>query len=81
MTAGWRERRSGRASGAVAAVAAVLLLAACTPAGPSAGAGAVPPQQTALPGQVTTLDTMPALRSVFNHDQGDPRLVLIFSPT
>jgi hypothetical protein len=57
-----------------AAVAASLVLAACTatssadkPAGPH--------------GSVISLTRISTLRSVFNRDAGHPRLMLIFSPT
>jgi hypothetical protein len=68
-----------------AAVAAVLVLAACsatlTPAG--SGAPAVTPSRSvgSPNGKVIALDNISTLRTLFNRDSGHPRLILIFSPT
>lgn len=61
---------------AMAAVVVTLVLASCAPAGPSGGTGT-----TAGAGRVITLDTISALKSLFNRDDGHPRLIVIFSPT
>jgi hypothetical protein len=58
-----------------AAAAGCLLLASCA-------AGQPAHQQAASPhGKVIALTSMSALRSVFDRENGHPRLVLIFSPT
>jgi hypothetical protein len=62
---------------AIAAAAAVgcLLLGSCA-AGPPVHRQAASPH-----GKVIALTSMSALRSVFDRENGHPRLVLIFSPT
>jgi hypothetical protein len=60
----------------MAAAAVSLALASCTQAAPPAGQGAA-----ARSGGVISLNQITALKSVFNRDDGHPRLVLIFSPT
>jgi hypothetical protein len=69
MPGGWRGRLRRWA-----AAAACLALAACTTAAP--GHGTVPRS-----GGVISLTQISTLRSLFNRDNGHPRLVLIFSPT
>jgi hypothetical protein len=73
-----RQRRSRRLGWAVpiAAAAAVsaMTLASCSAPGPAA-------RPAAADTRVVSLSGIGALRSVFNHDDGHPRLVLIFSPT
>lgn len=70
-----RTRRPGWAT-CIAAAAAVagLALASCSAPGPAA-------KPAAAGTRVISLAGIGALRSVFNHDAGHPRLVLIFSPT
>jgi hypothetical protein len=54
-----------------------FLVAAC------ASAPALPTQRPGAPqgGRVIALNSIATLRSLFNHDQGHTRLVLILSPT
>jgi hypothetical protein len=61
---------------AIAASAAAVLLVACTSAAPAAGPG-----PSSRSSSVITLNGISTLKSLFNHDDGHPRLVLIFSPT
>jgi hypothetical protein len=60
----------------MAAAAVSLALASCTQTAPPAGPGAA-----ARSGDVISLNKITTLKSVFNRDDGHPRLVLIFSPT
>jgi len=53
-----------------------LALASCTQTPPPAGQGA-----GARSGSVMSLNQISTLKSLFNRDDGHPRLVLIFSPT
>ena len=88
-----RKQLKWRAARAMAAAAAVVpLLASCTSAGPALGPPASPqgssaaasaqgPAAGARTGAVVSLTTIGPLRSLFNRDNGHPRLVLIFSPT
>jgi hypothetical protein len=73
--AGRRGLRS-RLAGVIAAVAAALVLASCTPAAPAASPGAA-----SRSGSVISLNDISALKSLFNRDDGHTRLILIFSPT
>lgn len=75
MRIAWRKRLTSRAAVVAAAVAAGSVLASCSPAAPSAGPGA------SRSGGVVSLTRISTLRSLFNRDNGHPRLVLIFSPT
>jgi hypothetical protein len=82
MTAGLRPRRPRRAGAVSAAVAAALVLAACTTATPAGVSGSAPSRRAGLhASQVTALNAISTLRMVFYRDMGHPRLVLIFSPT
>jgi hypothetical protein len=66
-----------------AASAAGLAVASCTPgAAPAGQAVASPgPGTAARNGGVISLTGISTLKSLFNRDNGHPRLVLIFSPT
>jgi hypothetical protein len=83
MRIAWRKRLTSRAAAVAAAVAAGAVLAACTSAAPTPGAGAGPgsPGAASRSGGVISLTSISTLRSLFNSDNGHPRLVLIFSPT
>jgi hypothetical protein len=50
-------------------------------AAPSAAAASPSPAAAAPSGGVISLTAISTLRSLFNRDNGHPRLVLIFSPT
>lgn len=76
MALAWWKRWGLRARGAVAPIAAAGLLAGCAATAPAAS-----PRPGSSHGSVTTLARMSILRSLFNREQGHPRLVLIFSPT
>jgi hypothetical protein len=60
-----------------AALVVAFLVAGCT------SAPAFPIHRPGAPqgGRVIALDSMSTLRSLFNHDQGRTRLLLILSPT
>ena len=77
MGTAWRARLGSRVAWGVAAV---LGLAACTstltPAS-SSGHG----RDAVSSGSVITLNHITTLRTLFNHDAGHPRLILLFSPT
>jgi hypothetical protein len=60
----------------MAAAVVSLALASCTQTAPLVGQGAAPRS-----GGVISLHEISTLKSVFNRDDGHPRLVLIFSPT
>jgi hypothetical protein len=57
-------------------IAVAFVLTSCTSAAPSAS-----PDAAARSGSVISLTDISTLRSVFNRDDGDTRLVLILSPT
>jgi len=76
MRVAWRERLRSRSARVVAAAVVSLALASCTQIAPPAGQGAA-----SRSGGVISLNEISALKSVFNRDDGHPRLVLIFSPT
>lgn len=71
-----RRTRRGRWTVAMAAAAAVasVALGSCSAPGPAH-------KPAAADTRVISLAGIGALRSAFNHDDGHPRLVLIFSPT
>jgi hypothetical protein len=71
----WSKQRGWRSAAALA-VAVILGLAACTSAAPAHG-----PRAASRSGRVISLTTISTLRSLFNRDNGHPRLVLLFSPT
>jgi hypothetical protein len=83
MRIAWRKHLRSRAAAVAAAVAAGSVLVSCSPAAPTAGAGAAPGGPGAAPrqGGVVSVTGISTLRSLFNRDNGHPRLVLIFSPT
>ncbi len=76
MRVAWRKRLRSRSAVVVAAAAAGLVLASCTAAAPAANQGAA-----SRSGGVISLTRISTLKSLFNRDNGHPRLVLIFSPT
>ena len=75
LGAGGRKRLRSRLAVAAAA-AAGMVLASCSPGAPGAGPGA-----SSRSGGVISLTGISTLKSLFNRDNGHPRLVLIFSPT
>jgi hypothetical protein len=80
----WRKRlRSGLAVVAAAGAAAALVLASCSSAAPAAGGGTASPGagSSSRTSGVISLTGISTLRSLFNRDNGHPRLVLILSPT
>jgi len=76
MRVAWRKRLMSRAAAVAAAVAAGSVLASCSSAAPTTGPGAA-----SRSGGVVSLTGISTLKSLFNRDNGHPRLVLIFSPT
>jgi hypothetical protein len=76
MRVAWSDRLRSRSAAVVAAAAAGLVLASCTSSSPAAGPGT-----TSQGSGVISLTGISTLRSLFNRDNGHPRLVLILSPT
>jgi hypothetical protein len=72
----WRKRLMSRAATVAAAVAAGSVLVSCSPGASPAG-----PAGASRNGGVVSMTGISMLRSLFNRDNGHPRLVLIFSPT
>ena len=76
MRVAWRKRLRTRSAIVVAAATAGLVLTSCAPTAPAGHEGAA-----SRSGGVISLTTISTLRTLFNRDNGHPRLVLIFSPT
>jgi hypothetical protein len=83
MRVAWPGRLRSRAAAVVAAAAAGLVLASCTSAPPASGPGATSPGSgmASRNGGVIPLTGITTLKTLFNRDNGHPRLVRIFSPT
>ena len=75
MRFAWRKRLTSRAAAVAAAVAAGSVLVSCSPGASPAG-----PAAASRNGGVVSMTGISMLRSLFNRDDGHPRLVLIFSP-
>lgn len=76
MRVAWHERLRSWSARVMAAAAVSLVLASCTQTAPPAGQGAA-----SRSGAVISLNEISTLKSLFNRDDGHPRLILIFSPT
>ena len=76
MRMAWRERLRSWSARVVAAAVVSLALVSCTQTASPVGQGAA-----SRSGGVISLNQISTLKSVFNRDDGRPRLVLIFSPT
>ena len=76
MWVAWYARLRSRLAAVVAVAALGFALASCASAAPAAGLGAA-----SRSGSVVSLTQISVLKSLFNRDDGHPRLVLIFSPT
>jgi hypothetical protein len=81
MRVAWSDRLRSRLGTVVAAAAAGLVLASCTSAPPGPGAASPGSGVVSRSGGVISLTGISTLKSLFNRDNGHPRLVLIFSPT
>ena len=77
MRVAWRKRLRLWPARVIAAAAVSLVLASCTQTAPPVGHGTAPPRS----GEVISLNQISTLKSLFNRDDGHPRLVLVFSPT
>jgi hypothetical protein len=75
MGVAWRGRLGSRLARVMAAAVVSVALVSCTRTAPPAGQGAA-----SRSGAVISLNQISTLRSLFNRDDGHPRLVLIFSP-
>jgi hypothetical protein len=76
MRVAWRKRLRARSAMVLAAAVAGLVLTSCAPPAPAGHRGSA-----SRSGGVISLTGIATLRSLFNRDNGHPRLVLIFSPT
>ena len=77
MRVAWRKRLRLWPARVIAAAVVSLVLASCTQTAPSVGHVTASPRS----GEVISLNQISTLKSLFNRDDGHPRLVLIFSPT
>jgi len=77
MRVAWRKRLRLWPARVIAAAAVSLVLASCTHTAPPVGHVTAAPRS----GEVISLNQIATLKSLFNRDDGHPRLVLIFSPT
>jgi hypothetical protein len=76
MQVAWRERLRSWSARMITAAIVSLALASCTQTAPPVGQGAA-----SRNGSVISLNEISTLKSLFNRDDGNPRLVLIFSRT
>jgi len=83
MRVAWRKRLRSRSAVVVAVAVTGTVLASCSSAAPAAGPGTASPGlgASSRSGGVISLTGISTLKSVFNRDNGHPRLVLILSPT
>jgi len=77
MRVAWRKRLRLWPARVIAAAAVSLVLVSCTQTAPPIVHGTAPPRS----GEVISLNQISTLKSLFNRDDGHPRLVLVFSPT
>jgi protein involved in sex pheromone biosynthesis len=75
----------GQGARTLAALAAVLVLAGCTTGSDEEGATGTTTNSTRSADQtgfvLTDLASLDQLRTLFNNDEGSPRLLLLLSPT
>lgn len=76
MRVAWRKRLRSWSASVMTAAAMSLALTSCAQPAPPIGQGAA-----SRSGEVISLNQISTLKSLFNQDNGHPRLVLIFSPT
>ena len=78
MRVAWRTCLRSRSAGVAAVAAAGLALASCSSAPPASSPGA---NTSSRSGSVISLTSISTLKTLFDRDNGHPRLVLILSPT